>query len=282
MSDSDKSLEILIKTKADLAGAKEAEAQLEQDIAKAKALGEAYEALETRLKSVRKAIVESQGNDEGLNGRSPSTLTFSRSPSDTSPLTPLPSERRGEPEARQGNDAEAMRENGLLGWAKAGVDALRLAFEAIPKFFGTARSSIAASAERQDNLSRQDKPQQAAEKTGNIAMPGLNPTIEPLPSFSGGVEKPSPPAPLPSDGRGWRQAPGQEENDIAGQSAESHSQAIQFSGERIRAALEQNTQITVSLFNRTLELIDQQNRKLGEVDRRIAELGGQIKSLKNL
>ena len=94
--------------------------------------------------------------------------------------------------------------------------------------------------------------------------------------------KPSPPAPLPSDGRGWRQAPGQEENDIAGQSAESHSQAIQFSGERIRAALEQNTQITVSLFNRTLELIDQQNRKLGEVDRRIAELGGQIKSLKNL
>ena len=59
----------------------------------------------------------------------------------------------------------------------------------------------------------------------------------------------------------------EDENGKAGQIAEVHSQAIQASGERICAALEQNTQITVSLLNwASLELIDQQNRKLGDVD----------------
>src|SRR5262249_12047562 len=60
------------------------------------------------------------------------------------------------------------------------------------------------------------------------------------------------------------------------------AQAIQNSGDRLRAALEDNTRMTVSLFNRTLELMDRQNRELGEVERKLAELGGQIKSLKNL
>ena len=49
----------------------------------------------------------------------------------------------------------------------------------------------------------------------------------------------------------------------------------------MHAALEQNSFITHSLFNRTLELLDLQNRKLGDVDRRINEINGQIKSLKN-
>ncbi len=50
---------------------------------------------------------------------------------------------------------------------------------------------------------------------------------------------------------------------------------------RLLAAIEQNTSLTNSLFLRTLDLIDQHNRKLGDVDRKISELSNQIKSLKN-
>jgi hypothetical protein len=57
--------------------------------------------------------------------------------------------------------------------------------------------------------------------------------------------------------------------------------SAQASGERLRAALEQNTQVTASLFDGMLALIDGQNRKLGEVDRKISDLSGQLNSLKN-
>jgi hypothetical protein len=60
-----------------------------------------------------------------------------------------------------------------------------------------------------------------------------------------------------------------------------NSQAAQASGERLRIALEQNTQITASLFDQMLALVDGQNRKLGEVDRKISDLNGQLNSLKN-
>src|SRR5258708_37794845 len=52
----DKDLEILIKTEAELSGAKAAEEQLERDINQARALGAAYEELESRLKRVREAM----------------------------------------------------------------------------------------------------------------------------------------------------------------------------------------------------------------------------------
>jgi hypothetical protein len=61
----------------------------------------------------------------------------------------------------------------------------------------------------------------------------------------------------------------------------AQGQALQASGERLRAVVEQNTSLTNALFLRTLDLIDGQNRKLGEVDRKISELSNQIKSLKN-
>ena len=81
MSDPDKNLEILISTKADLSGAKAAEAQLVQDITRAKTLGEAYDDLETRLKNVRNAITESQGNDARFKEAGLNELP----PGDTSP-----------------------------------------------------------------------------------------------------------------------------------------------------------------------------------------------------
>jgi hypothetical protein len=61
-------------------------------------------------------------------------------------------------------------------------------------------------------------------------------------------------------------------------SAASQAQA---SGDRMRAALEQNTQLTATMFDQMLALIDGQNQKLGDVDRKISELSGQLDSIKN-
>jgi hypothetical protein len=76
-------------------------------------------------------------------------------------------------------------------------------------------------------------------------------------------------------------APGRSFDGGGGQAVDTHAQAIQASAEKVRAALEQNGQVTVSLFNRMADLIWQQNRKLGELDRRVSNLGGQIDNLKN-
>lgn len=65
----DKDLEILIRTKAELAGAREAEAQLERDIGKARALGQEYGELETRLKRVRAAMAAHEQPDGGALNR---------------------------------------------------------------------------------------------------------------------------------------------------------------------------------------------------------------------
>lgn len=59
------------------------------------------------------------------------------------------------------------------------------------------------------------------------------------------------------------------------------SQEAQASDDRLRAALEQTTQMTTSLFNEMLSLIDGQNRMLAQVGRKISDLNGQLNSLKN-
>ena len=69
--------------------------------------------------------------------------------------------------------------------------------------------------------------------------------------------------------------------DAGAQAVDTQVQAIQSAAEKVRAALDQNGQVTVSLFNRMAELIGQQNRKLGELDRRVSNMGGQIENLKN-
>jgi hypothetical protein len=61
----------------------------------------------------------------------------------------------------------------------------------------------------------------------------------------------------------------------------AQTQSLQAAGDGLRAALEQNALITNSLFNRTLEMLDLQNRRLGDIDRRMNEIQGQMKSLKN-
>jgi hypothetical protein len=62
---------------------------------------------------------------------------------------------------------------------------------------------------------------------------------------------------------------------------EAQTQSIQAAGERMRAALEQNGQMTLELLNRTFALIDEQNRKLADMDRELGQLSGRIKGLRN-
>jgi len=63
----DKDLEILIKTDAELSGAKAAEEQLQRDIDQARTLNAAYEELESRLKRVREAMAGLPGAAEAGN-----------------------------------------------------------------------------------------------------------------------------------------------------------------------------------------------------------------------
>ena len=62
---------------------------------------------------------------------------------------------------------------------------------------------------------------------------------------------------------------------------ELQAQVIQEAGEKMQAALEQNGQATLSLLNRAFALIEEQTRKLEEVDRQLGQLAGRIKGLKN-
>ncbi len=62
---------------------------------------------------------------------------------------------------------------------------------------------------------------------------------------------------------------------------DQQTQSLQEAGERIHAALEQNGQMTIALLNRTLELIEEQTRKLEDMDRRLGQLSGRVKGLNN-
>jgi hypothetical protein len=62
---------------------------------------------------------------------------------------------------------------------------------------------------------------------------------------------------------------------------EFQAQVIQEAGEKMRAALEQNGQVTLTLLSRTLALIEEQTRKLEDMDRQIGQLAGRVKGLKN-
>ena len=60
MADEARSLDIVIRSKVEMAGAKALEEQLQRDIGKAKALGQAHEDLAAKLKSVQASMAEAR------------------------------------------------------------------------------------------------------------------------------------------------------------------------------------------------------------------------------
>ncbi|MDB6064953.1 MAG: hypothetical protein JWR26_1161 [Pedosphaera sp.] len=261
MSD-DKSLEILITTKAELDGAAAAEAQLQQDIDKARELGEAYEELEARLQSVRRAIADYAGTGDE-----------SQSPEETRDAATHP----GDKPARS---------------SKAGSENIPSAAGAVSRLVETIRDVF------QEALDAHGRNGGAAERP---VEPGGNngfvpaPTTPPVPAWSenqGVPEASSVNAPerdsnepavagVPQTRRTSPSVPQLETGEDIAQAVVGQAQAIQTSGETLRAALALNHDVTIEIFNRTLQLIGQQNQQLREVDRKVSELSGQIKSLKN-
>jgi hypothetical protein len=74
---------------------------------------------------------------------------------------------------------------------------------------------------------------------------------------------------------------GQFSSDLPSALQTPNSDAVQQAGEQLRAALERNNQAVTALFTRMFEQVEQQTRRLADMERRAAELAGQIKGLKN-
>jgi hypothetical protein len=237
MADEDASLDIVIRTRAELEGAESAEAQLDRDIGKARELGQEYAAQEAQAGRARDARESGQEPKPGPQGEMADMpeVESAREASATDPDEP----ERSEVETPQAEN---------VGKQPGG--------EAIVATGGDVKSR---------ELEPTSTGEREAETTDAQDEEQPSGVSEAVPIFA------------PRDGA----IPGPEFDMAGGRMAESQAQGIQAAGERMRAALEQNGQMTVAVLNRTLELIEQQNRKLEEVERRVEQLGGRIKSLKN-
>ena len=65
------------------------------------------------------------------------------------------------------------------------------------------------------------------------------------------------------------------------QGMERQAEAIRAAGERLRAALEQNGEATLALLQRLLAVAGDGSRKLGKLERRLAELEGRLRGSLN-
>ncbi len=251
-------LELVIKTTADLAGAQAAETQLQTDIAQANALGAAYAECEARLKSLRVVMAEHQANT-GPDAGQPGAMT-----------------------------------SGLLGWIMMGIEAAERATRTVYPTSPSEKKPASATDKNQGGDANSSSTPGTATDPENPDEANARLFSDPAPaamarSQSGGGLK----TPVSRDAesasrvgqeydlpqtRGEREP--ESSTEIARATAD-HAQSLRASAERLSATLEQNTQITISLLNRILGLIDSQNRKLGEVDLKTSELSSQIKSLKN-
>lgn len=263
MSDSDRSLEILITTKADLAGAKEAEAQLDQDAAKAKELGAAYDELGGKMTDAA-ADTDTNRGESTLRDASGLKSEVASGPAASTPVMAGKTVFDGS-DGADGSRMKALptgidKDDGL-GRLIAGIEGLRLAVERLSAFFGAAKNAKPSSEEGEDAVSTKDSYEFLSRGSERqIAADGLPETEKQESEFFSG----------------------RDESHVFDSHGDAQAQAIQSSGDAMRAALEQGTRITLEMFNRTLDLVEEQNRWLGDVDRRITELSGQIKSLKNL
>ena len=251
MSDTNQSSGLTNRTQAELESAQQAEAQLQQERERLQAIANAYRECEARLQLTREQI-------EQLISDSIATNAPPAAASVTNPT----------------NDAAVQNIFDLLN--QLATDPFTLV--------KPANQDTSASAPQNNH--------------GPVAAPGPQPSDTPADTFfppggtdivpfETGANTDSPALQIPP------RTPGQTNfvpqvnppTSATGQDfsagADLQAQALQASGERLRSALEQNTQITASLFDQMLTLMGSQNRKLGQVDQKISELSGQLQSLKN-
>ena len=251
MSDETKSLEILIKTTAELSGAKEAESQLERVAAQAAALNAAgHDA------AAQRAIFENFSAPDGAE-RSAAAVS-----SGEAPRLALNSQRT----------ADLTREkNQDLGGPAGPVEV-----EDRNSRDEAARPKIAAFDERSSAPESPDSESAGiAEKTPDETERARGEAAPPANAVPGET---SPAKPGVEAARNW---------DSAGaafavpQSLERHAQALATAGEQLRQALEQNTAETVALLQRLINVAGEGQSRLGALARRVEELEGRVRDSMN-
>ncbi len=247
----DKDLEILIRTKAELAGAKAAEAQLERDIGKAKALGQEYGELEERLKRVRVAMAE-PGQPDGGALNDPEAAEGSGGVHD--------SDAGGKPDAGR-REIRAASDNGQ------GPDEGEATGDA-REIFNETPARNAPGRELQARPEQSGEFQEAAASSAdNAAGAGA----AEIPARADGA--------MPAVRAGGAESPGWNGGEAAGIAA-----AAGMANAQQREMLNALTQ-TLAGMNKSnqqiLEMMAGQNELAKSLQMRVAELAGQIASLKN-
>ncbi|MDB6021789.1 MAG: hypothetical protein JWQ04_1646 [Pedosphaera sp.] len=250
MNDPNQNQDPNLLTNAAPASAPQNETQLDQEIARTDALGVAARKYEAVLKSVRPDLPAPPTH------AAPAPVPGTADISNADPKTKAVIEIL----TSLATDPFALIKRAVADAQRAPAEPNAPSAAGTPENPANSDPVMAADLNGTDNLARSFSPNQS--KATALESPA--PALPPGQPFSD-------PGPQPLDGVG------REFTGAAGQQA----QALQAAGERMSAALEQNTQLTVSLFNEMLALMDDQNRKLGEVNQKISELGSQIKSLKN-
>jgi hypothetical protein len=246
MPDTNQNPNLVIHTPQELADALTAQAQLERDIQQARATGTPTAESDLRLQSLRDAIAEHQ-------------------------LTPTPPAANPSP-ASDTNEIrlQSIRQDTLPPLPPPATNAPQ---NAPPPPANP--STNAPAAPNNSNLN------QSTGTNSNTAGIDDSSLMQNVPGSSNSspevlIAPPNTIAPIPAANPSLPEAGMDFTPAVAAQ-----TQSFQSAGDRMNAALEQNALITNSLFSRTLELLDLQNRRLGDVDRRINEIQGQMKSLKN-
>jgi hypothetical protein len=260
MSDPNQDQRLAIRTPAELAGAKAAEAQLEHDLAQARALGNPSNEFEMRLRSVRAAIAEHHETNAAANagqlsvtGTDELRLQAHNVPSPNPSVTPA--------SAANINAASFSDNSGNSGVPES---------ETTP-----ATNSTAASAGPKPTQTAGDDPAIFEPEAADEINAARDLTAQ-LPAPAGALNSTNAFIPPVNETAA--------SSDLSADvipAITAQNQSLQQSGQRIRAAIEQNSAISDSVFNSLFDALQTQNRRLAEQERKISEISGQIKSLKN-
>ena len=252
MSDETKALEIEIKTKADLSGAKAAEAQLERVATQAEALNAGGNGADTQLEifgdfggrkgAERSAAAVSDEEEQRLTQNPQRTADFAR---EENPDSSDSSAGPGKGRSRDTRDEAA-------------------------------RPGIAAFDDRQSGLETRDAdggevPDHPISQTGPVRDEGA-----PEPAANQSV-----PSPRERGVQAGREMDFEEPAIAAQLSLDRQAQAIAAVGGQLAAALELNTAEKVALFQRLIQVVGEGQSRLGALARRVEELEGRARGAMN-
>jgi hypothetical protein len=260
MSDTNQDQRLAIRTPAELAGTKAAEAQLEHDIARARALGIPSNEFEIRLRSVRAAIAEHRETNAASNAGQP--------------LAPGTNELRLQAHNIPSPNPSVASDTNInaASFSDNSGKAPDQKFETAPATNSVSTSVNPGATQTDSDDSSVFEPEAANEMNAarDLWLTGLPPTSAGPLTSTNAFSAPDAEIPALSD-------PGADVMPVIA----AQNQSVQQSSQRIRAAIEQNSALSDSIFNNLLDALQTQQRRLADQAQKISEISGQIKSLKN-